>query len=280
MKEKFRDTQVEIPKIRTLQTQKERIIPYGTNILINDIGADENWKDECKRMLQPSIEFVAPQELSDNLGMTLNRECRELAEKKVAVLFPGRGGVAVQESIDRRNIFPNVDYQEFRVGATRSFPRAIPAIILPEVLIESLRQRIYDTILVVDDVIVTGETLKAVQQKIYLETDEVNYEKYNQSLRFSWSEVEINRLPLSWYAASWLTSAKPKTQATTLSEYQQVLTCLYYKGERGQTPVNSLSTWVLDEIKGQKVLEAYAKKYATDPQAFVKFIVEFKGGEK
>ncbi len=282
MKESLSGTQVEIPKIPTLAAQKERIIPYGTNILINDIGADENWKDECRRLLQPNLQFLAPHELSGNLEIALKRIREGLAESKVAVLYPERGGIEVQKSLDLGSVLQKVEYQEFRVGSTRYSPGTPPIIVLTQSLVDSLKQRTYNTILVVDDVIVTGETLKAVQNQICFETDEVNDTEYNQSLRFSWSEVELKRLPLNWYAASWLTSAKPKTQKPTLSEYRRVLTGLYYKGEKGLTPVNSISTWVFDETKGQQILEAYAQKYAQDPQVFCEFIAELKlkGGEK
>jgi hypothetical protein len=59
----------------------------------------------------------------------------------------------------------------------------------------------------------------------------------------------------------------------------QIDTGIYYKGQNGQPPLNSLSTWVYDENKGEKVLQTYAAKYAQNPEQFLQFIFRLKGGD-
>lgn len=277
MKERSIITQAEIRKIPTLKALKERIVPAGVNILINDVGASEEWENECRQLLSPSIEFVEPEALSTDLREVLYQSNRALAGVNTAVVYPKRGGLAVQKSIDLRSALPDVNLQEFGIEAFRSYRNAPPTITAPRELINSLQQGLFKAILVVDDVIVTGETLREVQQEIYRETDKVDESRYVPDLRFSWADIEIDRLPIKWYAASWLTYAKHKVQASTLLEYQRVFTGIYYKGEKGQPPLNSISTWVYDERKGQQVLTAYAQKYATNPEGFCRFIAELRG---
>lgn len=76
-----------------------------------------------------------------------------------------------------------------------------------------------------------------------------------------------------------MTAARPKTQSATLTGFRGIYTGTYYQGEKGQTPVNSLSTFICDERKGLQILVAYAKKYSQNPEGLLDFIESLKGGE-
>jgi hypoxanthine phosphoribosyltransferase len=276
MKEKCFNPQ-RLEKLPNLYSQDEIIVPVNVNLLINDVNLDVYQQQELQSLSNRQMKFLSPLELSVSLQNQLIGLTPNLTEKKVAVLYPLQGGAIVQKNLNIENVFSNQVYiQQFAIDTKRLQPNSSPSVVLPIPLVDQLKNKQLDTILVVDDVIVTGTTIDQIKYQIYEETDEYDYSRYEQGLRFDYGEIELTRLPLEWFAASWLTYAKPKVQVKTLSVFQQIYTGIYYKGEKDQTPVNSLSTWIYDENKGQKVLTNYANKYTNNPSDFTNYVNSLK----
>ncbi len=270
------DVLTKLPQVRT---NKECVIPDGQNIIIDDLGTNAEWRNAFRNMITNEVVFLEPVMLSNLVSETL-KQTELSTNSKVAIIYPKQGGLSVKRTELIKNTLINTNLFEFDVDSFREKPNTRPIINMPTKLIRIIKDRLIDTIVVVDDVIITGITLKTMQEKIYSDTDVVEENDYNQDLRFGWSSIKTKRIPLKWYAISWLMYGRPKIQESNLEKYSGITTGIYYRGEKGQTPVNSLSTWVYDERKGRIVLNLYAQKYASNPEYFIDFITKMKGGTK
>jgi len=214
------------------------------------------------------LDFLEPEVVFENLLSLLPKEL--LNDKKTVIIYPANGGLLLKNmsNIDECN-------KEYVVEAKRDSVNLVPTISLPEELIINLKNDKIEKILILDDVIVSGSTVKAIQDEVYRQTDIVDELINKKGERFSWTSNLIKRLDLKWFAGSLMTSErrkKDKGQNENLKGFEKVFTSIYYKGDGGFTPVNSVSTWVNDEFKGDLVLLNYANKYSNNPDEFIKYI--------
>lgn len=277
MSEEMKRTEHANPK--TIESEVDFLVPDRTNVLINDISASSAWIDICTNLLIPELIVFNPSSLSRILEMSAVKFDKELADQNVAVLYPKIGGLKVKDTLNINSTLSKSTIDEFEVESRRSKPNTAPDVQLPEKFIEGVKGRSYDSIVIIDDVVVTGSTMSAVRNTTHFETEEIDDSSYNPSLRFGWSEIRITSTPLKWYGFSWMAASREE-QTNTLRGFEKIRVGMSYKGESGQPAVNSISTWVNDTIKGQAVLEAYAKKYAKDTEKFIRFIKNTKGGEE
>jgi hypothetical protein len=241
----------------------------GVNVIINDLKLNEIKKDNLGSLSKRSLDFLEPEIVFENLLALLPKEL--LNDQKIAIIYPANGGLLLKSIL---NI--NEYNKEYVVEAKRDVVNSMRIISLPKKLLDNLMNDKINTILVLDDVIVSGSTLKAIQDEVYKQTDIVDESMCNQGERFSWISGVKKRLDLKWFAGSLMTSARrtkdKREQDENLMGFEKVFTSIYYKGEGGFTPVNSISTWVYDENKGDGVLLSYANKYANNPDEFIKYV--------
>lgn len=262
-----------------IDSEMDLVVPSGMNVLINDISASPTWINQCAELLKPDLIVFKPDGLSRILEMSMVKLGESLAGQRIAVLYPKNGGLKVRDTLRINSTLLSCKIDEFEVNSQRFEPNTAPFVEPPKEFVERVKECSYDCIVIVDDVIVSGKTMDAIRKATYLETDVIDSLNYNPSTRFGWSDIRRTRIPLKWYGCSWMI-ARRKEQSITLEGFEKIQSGLCYKGETGQPPVNSISTWTNDRIKGQTILESYAKKYARDPEKFIRFIKNTKGGEK
>lgn len=183
-----------LPKIGNLTTGEQIIYPSGTNVIIDDVGIGSENRICLSKQLTPDVVFLEPTEMTGQLLGVLPRILLE--DSQLAILYPLNGGRIVQKTLnDARS---NVVCQQFCVKAERGRSNSDPDITLPQELLDQLILKQVTSILVLDDVIVTGCTLKAIQDEVYRNTDIVYDSQYSQSDRFGWIQLSTNRLKIAW----------------------------------------------------------------------------------
>jgi len=268
--EKIKNNNLAETKVASNLVVGENIIyPEKVNVIINDLKLGEKEKDNFRNLSKRNLVFLEPEVVFENLLKRLLQEGL-LNDQKTAILYPANGGLLLKNmlNIDERNM-------EYIVGASRDID-LMPMISLPGELINNLKNNKISTILVLDDVIVNGSTLKAVQDEVYIQTNIVDDSMSNQGGRFSWDSSLTKRLNLKWVAGSLMTSERrrkdEKKQNENLKSFEKVFTQIYYRGESGYVPVNSISTWVYDKNKGDTVLLNYANNYTKNPDEFINYV--------
>lgn len=214
-------------------------VPGNTNIIINDT----NIPDEFVRVVfsrletrgRATIEIVSGQELSESISSQI----RGVVTPNTAVLLPGNGSQQMLKFFDSETISSLSGKWVFPIKTQRYFNGNIctgVSVALPKKLIKNTQNRNYSSLLVIDDVCATGETIQTIRSGLLYELD---------------SPLP----PLAWYAIFWLNYIKSDTSGFTANA------AVNYKGEKGRVALNSLSTLISEGEKGRIVSINYAQKY-------------------
>ena len=257
-----------IRKVGNLTADKEIVFPENVNVVINDLNLNSEEKDILCGLSAKKIAFLEPDIYSKELIQLIPESL--LKDPSTSIIYPKRGGLIVRKSINLERV------SQYSIQAKRDGVNSTPYVNIPKQMLANLSNGDTKNILILDDVIVTGSTLDAIRSKVYELTDIVDYSDYNQSLRFAPTTTTTKRLPIKWYAGALMINARPNDQENNLNNFEKIFTPIYYKGQNGQTPVNSISTWVFDKEKGDLVLSRYAEKYSTNPEKFYLFIKSLK----
>ncbi len=169
--------------------------------------------------------------------------------KTKALIFPGEGGKAVYEE----NALAEIgEAEKFFVPTKRNFSGSSAwstsvSVFLPDQLVDALQNGSIESILIIDDVIASGGTVRTLRQAIKNQT-----------------KNELDFTAIAWFG---------KNQS--VEGFQSIETMQQYVGapffnERMTPPFNSLSTWLRDNEKSRAVLDAYTQKYVRYPYGFKK----------
>ena len=181
---------------------------------------------------------------TEQLVMDLERVLEELVggEKNILFVFPGNGS-NYPKSVSRIcQEATGVGVFAKRIWTPGSDPFAVAGSIMPEVFLNLFVQ----TIVVVDDVISSGQTMYRLHR--------------NNEWRFPRAK---------WIAATWVAQIPQMKARSGVSGYDRsVVACIVEGPNKRRVPINSLST-----LREQPVItENYAKRYFLDASAFLRFI--------
>lgn len=190
-----------------------RLVTSG-RVIIVDLAIDK----ERIRVLEAleNLTLVSPEMLSETLRQMLEPELNESDPK--LLVFPGNGGCKVRQLCSSFESFCQTTVPAKRVWNPGSDPAALVG------GLDDRRLLIFEKkVVVVDDVISSGATLRLVHE------------------RNSWRTPRA-----SWIAASWLSQLPRK--GYPLDRYARFYTALLVENPLGQrVPINSLSTLVEDK---------------------------------
>lgn len=225
--------------------------------LENDI---ETLQLTCKGWL----EIYDAKNLAYVLSEKLSTLLRTINKKKTILIFPGNGARVVRNLLPEE-LLDGIVPIEIPTQRKVNQNGTINGIELDgkTVVRETIAQRKAETILVMDDVIVTGSTLNAIQQAFPMR----NLEWFGASL--------MMLSPLQRRGKSKIDSG--------VEGYNSIISPVIYQGITGIPPLNSLSTLIGNSEKSQVVRRSYMQDYVEDKEAFLKAVYniqqKFNGGE-
>lgn len=271
-------------------SQQTITIPKNGNILINDLypfipsfieteKLDELIKDLASKSEREIVLF-------DAMDLTLRLQKllppREFfASNRVAVLFPGKGAKAVRDTTGMLNLnMPAPNNQIFSFPCKKSFWRGkYEGIDLT--LPQYLKPDYFDAFLIIDDVVVTGETVRKIVNVVNQNTTPDKNFEWGQSQKFpNWPSL---KKPKPFFLVTLLglyPNQKPQqyrdNSGSSISKIESVSTAICYKGQAGIPPCNSLSTLVRKDQKAKLVGRTLKSKYF-DKETFDELINYLRG---
>ncbi|MCL5746700.1 MAG: phosphoribosyltransferase domain-containing protein [Patescibacteria group bacterium] len=208
------------------------------------------------------LEVYDAQDLTFALDRKLETLLRTVNKKKTVLIFPGAGAQVVKELLPQeltdglntveiptqRVVNPKTgSIEEVELGEKNRVRRA-------------LSDTKAETVIVLDDVIVTGATLKTIQQTFPMKH-------------------------LEWFACALMTLSplrrrnKSKNQCG-VEGYKAVTSPVIYQGITGIPPLNSLSMLIGNSNKSRSVRDKYLENYVDDKETFLEAIQMMRGKVK
>lgn len=234
----------------SLDVVETALVPNDVNMIIDDVGLSNQEKSAIASFIDRRVLFFEPQELTTPLQDKLDGKEND----GTFLVFPKNGGLQVEKRLETTNV----------TSGTFSIRRDPGDIIYGRIagLNESTLEKIMDikpdNIEVVDDVVVTGSTVREIKRFI---------------------ESNVGRT-FFWSLSVWLMSYPKKYISSPSGIYgvrSTTAAVVYTRESGGNAPLNSISTWMFDDEKGEIVLENYASKYANDNKnKFISYINKLK----
>jgi hypothetical protein len=182
---------------------------------------------------------------TEQLAKDLERFLEEIIgkEKDVLFVFPGNGANYPKSISKICQEATGVGVYAKRIWTPGSDPFAVAGSIMPEVFLNLFVQ----TIVVVDDVISSGQTMYKLHR--------------GNGWRFPRAK---------WIAATWVAQIPQMKAASGVNGYDRsVIACMVEGPNKRRVPINSLST-----LREQPAMaENYAKRHFLDPRAFLSLVL-------
>ena len=212
-------------------------------IILVDVPLEFGMKEKMKCLKTvdgKSLIFLETEQLAKNLEQFLEKLIEE--EKDILFVFPGNGSnypKSVSKICQESN---GVGVYAKRVWTPSSDPFAVAGSIMPEVFLNLFVQ----TIVVVDDVISSGQTMYKLHR--------------NNEWRFPRAK---------WIAATWVAQVPQMKARSGVNGYNRsVVACMVEGPNKRRVPINSLST-----LREQSAMaKNYAKRHFSDPDAFLSLV--------
>lgn len=191
---------------------------------------------KLKTTTNKGLIFLDDKILAYNLENILNNLTKN--ETDILFVFPGNGSNYPRKLSKICGKYPSTSVKAKRIWEPGTDPVTIVDIILPEMfLIINVK-----TIVIVDDVISSGSTMRKLYQK--------NYWRFPQA---------------KWIGASWVS----QNLENGIKGYEYLETsCVVKKINKGKVPINSLSTLRSD----LEIARSYAERHFEEPAKFLKLI--------
>lgn len=251
-------------------------VPPETNILINDIDLPYQLLDPIVWSIRRKV-IVFDKDLltAKMLNVFPNRST---TQKDVFYLYPLSAGKIVRKTLNKSGVANNPSLNEFEITCIRDNRGGKPLIKFPNGLIELLKNANFADIRIVDDVIVSGTTIKSIKDALEYEIvihsgkRSCEYKKFDNNSNGCLANIK-------WSAFSWMTFNSRRNLEKLWSDFGVLNTGVLYKSLYEQPPLNSLSTLFGKGERSSAILNSYARKFAKYPQDFIKIINILKGGE-
>lgn len=234
-----------------------------TRLAIDDLSyrAQSSIQDDVAALQLASrgwLEVYDATLLTNTLAEKMHSFLETLNRKKSLLIFPGNGSQVVRDLLpeDILKGVTSVCVPTRRIVNSKT--GAVEGVEIGEK--NTIRKRISEnapeTIIVFDDVIVTGTTLTTIQQIVPLRKAE-------------------------WFAAALMTLSPLQKRSRPASNcgiqgYKSVITPIVYQGTIGIPPLNSISTLIGESKKSQTVREQYIEKYVEDKSVFLMAVKQIR----
>ena len=218
-------------------------ISYRTSCPIGDDIA--TLQLACKGWLK----IYDARELTNRLAEKLATLLHTVNKKKTILIFPGNGALAVKNLLSKE-LLDGMILVEIPTQRKINQDGTVNGVELAgkTAVRERISQQKSETIIIVDDVIVTGSTLIAIR----------------------------NAFPtrnLGWFGASPMMLSPLQRKIKSKNEsgvegYRSIISPIVYQGLAGIPPLNSLSTLIGNSEKSQTVRRKYMQDYVEDEKRF------------
>lgn len=203
------------------------------------------------------LEVYDAQDLTEALAQKMKRLLSALNPRKTIIVFPGNGAQAVKDLLPSSFLdgIATVDLPTRRIINPRT--NEIEGIELENktAMREAISSRKAETIIVVDDVIVTGSTLSALKSVFPMRN-------------------------LEWYAGALMALSPVQNRrggnSSGIEGYQSILAPIAYQGTTGIPALNSFSTLVGESEKSQLVRSRYMERYVEDSETFLAAVASLR----
>lgn len=250
-------------------------VPPQTSIFINDLNPfykdsltdkliDLQFEDIARKAKRDII-VIDPKDLTSQFPAILPPQAF-FDQRRVALLFPGKGAAVLKKYLEAYQ--PQLLGQDDRIFSfpcEKNFSPGGKYIKVNLKFPADFNPAQFDSFLIFDDVVATGETARAIE---WLISDRLPQTfDWNPSLRFPSSKStleQINRFKVvSWLAL--YPNQRPTiykdTTSSSIRNIRSVSTTLCYRGGDGIPPCNSLSTLVGNDAKAELVKQGLKAKY-------------------
>jgi hypothetical protein len=249
-------------KPENARAMRELMLPPATPILIGDVytklvpGVTPDDFDNGVRTMVASAfaadaVYVGANTLDAPMTAAFFRDTALLAPDRTAVILPGDGAVrlaeenpALREAVSRFCLFPAKAGRTVDNGTVSSV-----AVTLPDTLTDGLRSGKFRDVMVIDDAVATGATLRTIAGKLPPE-----------------SRTGVRLSGYTWFLRS----------DAECGPFTALTACYRYGASAGYPPLNSLSTWLRGDGKSAAVLSRYTQKYIRYPYGFRKALETLK----
>lgn len=194
---------------------------YG-NVILSDVIPESDGELFSSVAFSVPVHIVPLSPLADMLRSQIDFSLYE------RIIWPGTGALTVQMLLDLKGAGEQIEAR--RIGYKN------PLVEVGDILAKDVRT------LIIDDVICSGATVCAVQEK------------------GSITDCDLACLVIQY----------PRTNR--LKSFGKILAPLMIRSEQGKVPLNSLSTF----LKRQDIAEDYARRFARDPEEFLEALALIK----
>lgn len=229
----------------------------STRLIIDDVSYQsqvpvDQYIDLLLASCKGQTDVYRAQDLIRALNENLGRSLEKSQGKTTIMMFPMNGALVIKNLLgDNFEDYPLVDVQtQRRIDMTTGATLGVD-ISNQEEIKEILSRLEPENIIIVDDVIVTGSTLRAIKNAFSIDSTS------------------------QWYACSLMALSplqnrqRSKTSPSSIEGYDSINAVVVYQGLSGTPAVNSLSTLIGDSDKSNAVRSRYMVKYVDDQGGFL-----------
>lgn len=232
-----------------------------TRLVIDDISyrAQAPVKDEIETLTLSCkgwVEVYDARALTFALAQKISRLLNTVDPRRTLIIFPGNGARVVKDLLPQDLLG---DIKSLELPAQRKITSN--GIVDGVTLYDITRARKVagdirlETLIVLDDVIVTGATLTATREAF----PGRSVEAFAGSL-FTLSPLQRKRT----------------NKSTSIEDYRFIITSIVYQGATGIPPLNSLSTLIGDSEKSNTVRTKYLQDYVEDKKTFLEAVKQLR----
>lgn len=226
---------VQLPSPTLMNTE----VPFNTNLVINDTTIPDQEVRGCFSELN-SLGLVTIAILSCwDMSTQISSEIISKINQNTAILLPGNSSRTMLKYFNKDTKDRVLSTPTFNCRTQRTFSGNVCTnleVSLPKKLIDQTQNRQFTSILIIDDVCASGKTIQTLKRGLLYELNPP--------------------IPtIGWNAIFWLLSASADINGFNCNA------AINYKGKNGRVAINSLSTFLAKDIKGETVTNNYIQKY-------------------
>ncbi len=248
-------------KVQPVTALREISVPRENPLIVGDVNGylrpnrSPSDLDLAMQILiatsfENSALYVNATLLRDQTVELLDTTLQEIDVQRTAIVIPGYGAQSVcrENDLDSRlKSFRRFDIPTQRIVDNGKV--AGVSVAIPMQYKEQLRAGDIRNVVVIDDVVATGTTLRTLRTKIQKESP----------------------IPVDFQAITWFCR-----RPTDVTGFRSVRSIYQYWSAEGWPALNSISTWLKSDEKAAAVLKRYKQRFAKYPYGFDKQLAAIK----
>lgn len=240
----------------SLYTEDFLLVNTQTTLLaIDDISyrSRSSIQDEIEMLILSCkgwVEVYDARALTKILAQKLCRLLDVVNTQRALIFFPGNGAKVVKDLLPE-NLLSDLVTIEIPARRKIAVNGAVERVTLSDItrLRKIATEMNLGTLIVLDDVIVTGATLTAVREALPART--------------------VQAFAGSLFTLSPFQNRRRANTPSSIESYNSIITSVIYQGTTGIPPLNSLSTLIGSSEKSKAVRTKYIEDYVEEKEAFL-----------